>query len=67
MRGSAQNAGMAVPKSYKQVLKHHSAQPGEIQKYFEHIPKLIDAEMPYDIALAYLFSRIERIRLANPG
>jgi hypothetical protein len=50
---------MPVPKNYKQVLKHHNEQPTEIQKYFEHVPKLLSADMPYDIALAYLFSRVE--------
>jgi hypothetical protein len=51
---------MTVPKSYKGLLKLHESQPPEIKKYFEHVPKLMNADMPYDIALAYLFSRIER-------
>jgi hypothetical protein len=51
---------MSVPASYVGVRKLYDAQPAEIQRYFEHLPKLISADMPYDIALAYMFARVER-------
>lgn len=51
---------MGVPKSYKGVLKLYESQPDELKKYFGHLSLLINADMPYDIALAYLFSRVER-------
>ncbi len=42
---------MAVPKTYRGVRKLYDDQPDEIKQYFEHVPALITAEMPYDIAL----------------
>lgn len=51
---------MSAPTSYKGVLKLFGEQPAELQKYFEYLPKLVSADLPYDVALAYLFSRIER-------
>ncbi len=51
---------MSVPKSFKGVRKLYDSQTEEIRRYFEHVPALITAEMPYDVALAYLFSRVER-------
>jgi hypothetical protein len=51
---------MSVPKSYKGILELFEKQPAEIQKYFSYLPRLIGGDLPYDIALAYLFSQIER-------
>jgi len=49
---------MANPKTWKGVVKHLQARPIEVQKYFEHCPKLVE-EFPLDVGLAYVFSRIE--------
>jgi hypothetical protein len=51
---------MSVPKSYKGVRTLYDAQPDEIRRYFEHLPYLITSQTLYDVALAYLFSRVER-------
>jgi hypothetical protein len=51
---------MSVPKSYKGILELFKKQPVEICKYFRYLPPLIKNDLPYDIALAYLFSQIER-------
>ena len=51
---------MSVPKSYLGILKLYESQPQEVQTYFCHLSALIGADMPYDVALAYLFSRVER-------
>lgn len=49
-----------IPASYKGLLKLYQDQPKELRDYFEHFPKLMTASLPYEIAIAYLFSRVER-------
>lgn len=51
---------MSAPKSYKGIHKLYGEQPIEIQQYFEHLPDLITSQLTYDVALAYLFSKVER-------
>ncbi|HEV2112738.1 MAG TPA: hypothetical protein VGR50_01240 [Terriglobales bacterium] len=48
---------MPVP-SYKAVLKRYDASPAHIQKYFEHLPRLI-REFDWDVCIAYQFIRLE--------
>lgn len=45
-------------KSKAGLLKAYKSLPDEIQKYFEHLPKLID-DFPLSVALAYVFARHE--------
>jgi hypothetical protein len=45
-------------KSKPGLTNFFAACPSEIQWYFEHLPKLVDA-FPLDVALAYMFARIE--------
>jgi hypothetical protein len=44
----------------KQLIAEYDSHPEEIRKYYEELPKLIDAGFPFDVALAYAFSRVER-------
>jgi len=46
-------------KSYKGILTKYQALPENIQKYFGHIPKLINDDYEYEIVIAYLFLKIE--------
>jgi hypothetical protein len=46
--------------SYKALLKFYEAQSAEIQGHFEHLPKLVNDDLPYVIALAYCFLKIEQ-------
>ena len=45
-------------RSKKGLLKAYSEHSSEVQKYFEHMPKLIE-HFPLDVCLAYSFSRLE--------
>ena len=51
---------MITPANYKQVKRLHSALAPTIQRYVEHFPKLITADLPFEVAVAYLFQRVER-------
>ena len=44
--------------NWKAVKRHHAAKSAELQKYFEHLPSLIE-KYPREVTLAYVFSRIE--------
>ena len=46
--------------NYKQLLDIYDAHTPEIQKYFEHLPRLLKDSYPYEIVVAYLFSGTER-------
>lgn len=46
--------------SYKALLALYNAKPEEIKYHFQHLPKLVSDELPYDIAIAYSFLKIEQ-------
>lgn len=48
---------MAIP-SYKAVLKHYCSIPDDVQKYFVHLPSLIE-NYDWDVCIAYQFIRVE--------
>ncbi len=50
---------MTAPKSYKGVLKRFKAARKNVQDYFVAVEDLIN-QYSYEIALAYLFSQIEK-------
>jgi len=50
---------MTTPKSYKGILKHFHAKDKVIQQFMEHLPSLLESNYPFDVALSYLFSRLE--------
>jgi len=45
-------------KSIPGLKNTYSKCSGEVQKFFEHLPALLDA-FPMDVSLAYVFSRLE--------
>ena len=45
-------------KTKKGLLNVYNACSSGVQRYFEHLPKLLD-EFPLDVALAYAFARLE--------
>lgn len=45
-------------KTKKSLLKVYNSCSSGVQRYFEHLPKLLD-EFPLNVALAYAFSRLE--------
>lgn len=51
---------MSNPKYYIQLLKIFDLLTEEIKSYFECLPDLIKDSYPYDVSLAYMFSRVER-------
>jgi hypothetical protein len=50
---------MANPKSYIGVIKHYQDKDKTIREYYEYLPSLIDDDYPFDVALSYLFARLE--------
>lgn len=52
---------MSTPANYKQVAKLHCGLTPTLKKYLEHFPKLVTAKLPFEIAIAYLFQRMERM------
>lgn len=46
--------------NYKQLISEYDSHRKGIKEYFEHLPKLINSGFPYDVSLAYAFSRVER-------
>lgn len=48
---------MSVP-SYKAIIKHYDTLPPEVQKFFEHTPKLV-REFDYQVAIGYVFLKTE--------
>jgi hypothetical protein len=51
---------MNAPANYKQVAKLYDSLSPTLQKYLEHYQKLVTAELPFEVAMAYLFQRLER-------
>ena len=51
---------MATIPSYKALLKCYEAKSEQVRGHFEHLPKLINDSLPYEIALAYSFLKIEQ-------
>ncbi len=51
---------MNIPANYKQVAKLHNGLNLTLQKYLEHFPKLVAPDLPFEVAIAYLFQRLER-------
>ena len=51
---------MTIPANYKQVAKLYETLPPKIQEYIAHYPKLFKAKTPLEVAVAYLFQRVER-------
>ena len=45
-------------KSKPGLLNFFHKSPAEIQKYFEHLPNLIE-QFPLDVVLTYVFARVE--------
>lgn len=48
------------PKTYIALIKHFKSRPSNIQSYYNALPKLIDSGFEYEIAIAYLFIRLEQ-------
>jgi hypothetical protein len=48
---------MAIP-SCKAVLKHYASVPGDVQKFFGHLPSLIE-NYGWEVCIAYQFIRVE--------
>jgi len=51
---------MAKIPTYKALLKFFEVRPYEVKNHFEHLPKLIENNLPYEIAIAYVFLKIEQ-------
>ena len=49
---------LPVPGNRAGIVKRLGSLTPEIQKYFEHLPKLLE-EFPLEVALAYAFARVE--------
>lgn len=49
----------AIP-SYKALLKCYSNKSKQVQGHFEHLPKLVNDDLPYEIAIAYCFLKVEQ-------
>ncbi len=52
---------MSTAANYKQVLKHFTATPKDIQDYFPSFPELVKC-YPWDVSISYVFSRIEAVK-----
>ncbi len=46
--------------NYKALLKFYDNRPSEVKTHFEHLPKLVGYGLPYEIAIAYVFLKIEQ-------
>ena len=53
---------MTSPQNYKQIKNIYNAIPKNIKEYFHAFEKLLDANIPYEIAIGYLLSQIEVAR-----
>ena len=51
---------MTVPANYKQVANLYAALSPTLKGYLEIFPKLVTADIPFEIPIAYLFQRLER-------
>jgi hypothetical protein len=52
---------MIAPGSWRGIVNRYRKSPPEVQEYFKHLPKLLE-EFPLDVAIAYLFARIELVQ-----
>lgn len=50
---------MAVPASYKGVIKHYEGCPDTISAYFNNFRRLVE-EFQYEVAVAYCFLKLEQ-------
>jgi len=46
--------------SYKALLRLFDAAPAGVQRHFGHLTRLVNDELPYEIALAYCFLKVEQ-------
>lgn len=51
---------MSIPANYKQVKLLYEGLSPTLKRYLEHYPKLVTADLPFEIVMAYLFQRLER-------
>lgn len=51
---------ISVPRQRRGLKTVHSGMPDEVKTFFADLPGLIDSEFPLDVALAYVFFRIEQ-------
>lgn len=51
---------MARISTYKALLKFYESKPEDVKCFFKYIPKLISDNLPYEIAIAYAFLKIEQ-------
>ena len=49
---------MTIPANRRQVEQHFNNAPAEVREYFSDLPGLLE-HFPLDVALAYVFSRVE--------
>ena len=49
---------MTLARSRKGVLNDYNAAPAQVQKFFVHLPKLLD-DLSLDVSLSYVFSQVE--------
>ncbi len=51
---------MANVPTYKALQKCYDLKSPEVKSHFEHLPKLIGKDLSYEIAIAYVFLKIEQ-------
>ena len=49
---------MSVPGSWRGMVGEYNKLPEDVKQYFEYFPQLTE-EFPWDVVIAYLFSRVE--------
>ncbi|WP_180682753.1 hypothetical protein [Tepidicella baoligensis] len=51
---------MAIVPTYKALQKLYDAKSDQVKNHFGHLPQLIADGLPYEIAIAYVFLKIEQ-------
>ena len=51
---------MVEPKSYIGVLKHFDSKEDDTRNYYVCLPNLVRDDYPFEIAIAYVFIRLEQ-------
>ncbi len=51
---------MARIPNYKALVRFYNGRPSDVKVFFEHLPKLVSDGLPYEIAIAYSFLKIEQ-------
>jgi hypothetical protein len=46
--------------NYKALVKFYNERPDDVKIFFEHLPKLVSDGLPYEIAIAYAFLKVEQ-------